>query len=283
MGPDMYKLFCEDFDLDYTLDCGQVFRWDKIGTWWVGVVNGSTVRLQQDRESGEVLVDSSLPEGYLEDYFRFDDDLDDILRRVNKDSFMDEAIRKYRGLRLIRQDPWECLISYMLATAWSIPNIKRGISLLSSTYGKEIGDGHYSFPEPETLASLCDGELRNCKLGFRSNRIVKAAKHVVDGELVLDELFKVEYREAKQRLMYLEGIGGKVADCILLFAFDKMNAFPVDTHVEKVVRHYYGDREFFNGTVTKSKIGDWGRMYFGEYCGYAQQYFFYQKRLEGLI
>ncbi len=279
----MYRLFCEDLDLDYTLDCGQVFRWDKIGTWWVGVVNGSTVRLQQDRESGEVLVDSSLPEGYLEDYFRFDDDLDDILRRVNKDSFMDEAIRKYRGLRLIRQDPWECLISYMLATAWSIPNIKRGISLLSSTYGKEIGDGHYSFPEPETLASLCDGELRNCKLGFRSNRIVKAAKHVVDGDLVLDELFKVEYREAKQRLMYLEGIGEKVADCILLFAFDKMNAFPVDTHVEKVVRHYYGDREFFNGAVTKSKIGNWGRMYFGEYCGYAQQYFFYQKRLEGLI
>jgi len=279
----MYKLFCEDFDLDHTLDCGQVFRWDKIGTWWVGVVNGSTVRLQQDRESGEVLVDSSLPEGYLEDYFRFDDDLDDILRRVNKDSFMDEAIRKYRGLRLIRQDPWECLISYMLATAWSIPNIKRGISLLSSTYGEEIGDGHYSFPEPETLASLCDGELRNCKLGFRSNRIVKAAKHVVDGDLVLDELFKVEYKEAKQRLMYLEGIGEKVADCILLFAFDKMNAFPVDTHVEKVVRHYYGDREFFNGAVTKSKIGDWGRMYFGEYCGYAQQYFFYQKRLEGLI
>jgi N-glycosylase/DNA lyase len=171
----------------------------------------------------------------------------------------------------------------MLATAWSIPNIKRGISLLSSTYGEEIGDGYYSFPEPETLARLCDGELRNCKLGFRSNRIVKAAKHVVDGDLVLDELFKVEYREAKQRLMYLEGIGEKVADCILLFAFDKMNAFPVDTHVEKVVRHYYGDREFFNGTVTKSKIGDWGRMYFGEYCGYAQQYFFYQKRLEGLI
>jgi N-glycosylase/DNA lyase len=279
----MYRLFCEDFDLDYTLDCGQVFRWDKIGTWWVGVVNGSTVRLQQDRESGEVLVDSSLPEGYLEDYFRFDDDLDDILRRVNKDSFMDEAIRKYRGLRLIRQDPWECLISYMLATAWSIPNIKRGISLLSSTYGEEIGDGHYSFPEPEVLAGLCEGELRNCKLGFRSNRIVKAAKHVVDGDLVLDELFNVEYREAKQRLMYLEGIGEKVADCILLFAFDKMNAFPVDTHVEKVVRHYYGDREFFNGAVTKSKIGDWGRMYFGEYCGYAQQYFFYQKRLEGLI
>jgi N-glycosylase/DNA lyase len=246
-------------------------------------VSGSTVRLQQDRESGEVLVDSSLPQSYLENYFRFDDDLDDILRRVNKDSFMDEAIRKYRGLRLIRQDPWECLISYMLATAWSIPNIKRGISLLSRTYGEEIGGGHYSFPEPEALAGLCESELRDCKLGFRSNRIVKAARHVMAGDLVLDELFKADYRQAKQRLMYLEGIGEKVADCILLFAFGKMEAFPVDTHVEKVVRHYYSNEEFFNGNVTKSKIGDWGRMYFGKYCGYAQQYFFYQKRLEGLI
>lgn len=279
----MYKLFCEDFNLDYTLDCGQVFRWDKLGTWWVGVVNGSTVRLQQDMESGEVLVDSSLPEEFLEYYFRFDDDLDHILRQIDRDVYMDEAIRKYRGLRLIRQDPWECLISYMLATAWSIPNIKRGISLLSANYGRQIENGYYSFPEPETLAGLCDGKLRDCKLGFRANRIAKAAKHVVDGNLVLDELFKADYREAKQRLMFLEGIGEKVADCILLFAFGKMEAFPVDTHVEKVVRHYYGEHEFFDGSVTKSKIGDWGRMYFGKYCGYAQQYFFYQKRLEGLI
>lgn len=279
----MYKLFCKDFNLDYTLDCGQVFRWDKLGDWWIGVVNGSIVRLQQDMESGEVLVDSSLPKEFLEYYFRFDDDLDHILRQVNRDIFMDEAIRKYRGLRLIRQDPWECLISYMLATAWSIPNIKRGISLLSASYGEKIGEGYYSFPRPEALAGLCDGELRDCKLGFRSSRIVKAARHVMDGNLVLEELFRTDYREARQRLMFLEGIGEKVADCILLFAFGKMEAFPVDTHVEKVVRHYYGDHEFFNDSVTKSKIGDWGRMYFGEYCGYAQQYFFYQKRLEGLV
>lgn len=279
----MYELFCEDFNLDYTLDCGQVFRWDKLGDWWVGVVKGSVVRLQQDEVTGKVLVDSSLPKEFLEHYFRFDDNLDDILRRVNRDIFMDEAIRKYRGLRLIRQDPWECLISYMLATAWSIPNIKRGISLLSARYGKKIEDGYYSFPEPETLAGLCDGELRDCKLGFRSGRIAKAARHVVGGNLVLEKLFSADYREARQGLMFLEGIGEKVADCILLFAFGKMEAFPVDTHVEKVVRYYYGDHEFFDGSVTKSKIGGWGRMYFGEYCGYAQQYFFYQKRLEGLV
>ncbi|TGC08451.1 DNA-3-methyladenine glycosylase family protein [Methanolobus halotolerans] len=279
----MYTLFRDNFNLNYTLDCGQVFRWDYIDSWWVGVVNGEVARLQQDPKSGEVLVKSRLSRSFFENYFRFDDDLDSILQNVNKDEFMGDAIRKYRGLRLIRQDPWECLISYMLATAWSIPNIKRGISVMCRNYGKEIEDGHYSFPEPHSLVHACDDDLRGCKLGFRGGRVIKAARHVEQGDLLLDDIFELDYNAAKQRLMFLEGIGEKVADCILLFAFEKMEAFPVDTHVEKVVRTVYGHHDFFNGVVTKSKIGNWGRMYFGEYCGYAQQYFFYQKRLEGLI
>ncbi len=279
----MYTLLRENFNLEYTLDCGQVFRWDYINGWWTGVVNGDVARLQQDPKSGEVLVDSGLPESFFENYFRFDDDLDTILREVNKDEFMDEAIRKYRGLRLIRQDPWECLISYILATAWSIPNIKRGISMLCKNYGEEIEEGYYSFPDPASLIHACDEDMRACKLGFRGGRVIKAARHVEDGNLVLDDIFKMDYDAAKQRLMFLEGIGEKVADCILLFAFEKMEAFPVDTHVEKVVRTIYGNQDYFNGVVTKSKIGNWGRMYFGRYCGYAQQYFFYQKRQEGLL
>lgn len=279
----MYTLFRENFNLEYTLDCGQVFRWDYIDGWWTGVVNGDIARLQQDPESGEVQVDSELPESFFENYFRFDDDLDAILKEVNKDEFMDEAIRKYRGLRLIRQDPWECLISYILATAWSIPNIKRGISMLCKNYGEEIEDGYYSFPNPASLIHACDEDMRACKLGFRGGRVIKAARHVEERNLVLDEIFKMDYDAAKQRLMFLEGIGEKVADCILLFAFEKMEAFPVDTHVEKVVRTIYGNQDYFNGVVTKSKIGNWGRMYFGRYCGYAQQYFFYQKRQEGLL
>ncbi len=279
----MYTLLRENFNLEYTLDCGQVFRWDYINGWWTGVVNGDVARLQQDPKSGEVLVDSGLPESFFENYFRFDDDLDTILREVNKDEFMDEAIRKYRGLRLIRQDPWECLISYILATAWSIPNIKRGISMLCKNYGEEIEEGYYSFPDPASLIHACDEDMRACKLGFRGGRVIKAARHVEEGNLVLDDIFKMDYDAAKQRLMFLEGIGEKVADCILLFAFEKMEAFPVDTHVEKVVRTIYGNQDYFNGVVTKSKIGNWGRMYFGRYCGYAQQYFFYQKRQEGLL
>lgn len=278
----MYTIFSDNFSLDYTLDCGQVFRWDYIDGWWTGVVNGNIARLRQDSKNSEVFVDSELPGSFFENYFRFDDDLDSILREVNKDEFMDEAIRKYRGLRLIRQEPWECLISYMLATAWNIPNIKRAISLMCSTYGREIEDGFYSFPEPRDLAHACDDDLKGCKLGFRSGRVIKAARHVEDGNLFLDEVFRLDYQSAKRKLMFLEGIGEKVADCILLFAFEKTEAFPVDTHVEKVVKTIYGHHDFFNGNATKSKIGDWGRMYFGRYCGYAQQYFFYQKRLEGI-
>jgi N-glycosylase/DNA lyase len=278
----MYTLQCNDFNLDYTLDCGQVFRWDKIGNVWTGIVQGDVVRAWQDLQTGAVQIDSKLPEDFFRNYFRFDDDLGSILEAVNKDKYMDEAIRGYRGMRLIRQDPWECLISYILATAWSIPNIKNGISKISRIFGEEIAEGYHSFPKPSALAIACDSDLCDCRLGFRTNRIRKAAAQVVDGEINLDEIFELDYEAAKKKLMVLDGIGEKVADCILLFAFEKMEAFPVDTHVEKVIRTYYGNHEFFNNGMTKTKIGTWGRLYFGKYCGYAQQYLFYQKRLEGL-
>lgn len=278
----MYTLQCTDFNLDYTLDCGQVFRWDKIGDVWTGVVQGDVVRAWQDLQTGLVQIDSRLPEDFFRNYFRFDDDLGSILDAVNKDKYMDEAIRSYRGMRLIRQDPWECLISYLLATAWSIPNIKNGISKLSRIFGEEIAESYYSFPKPAALAMACDSDLCDCRLGFRTKRIRKAAAQVADGDINLEELFELDYEAAKKKLMMLEGIGEKVADCILLFAFEKMEAFPVDTHVEKVIRTYYGDHEFFKNGITKTKIGTWGRLYFGKYCGYAQQYLFYQKRIEGL-
>ncbi|WP_370574477.1 DNA-3-methyladenine glycosylase [Methanomethylovorans sp.] len=278
----MYTLQCDDFNLDYTLDCGQVFRWDKVGDVWTGVVQGDVVRAWQELKTGVVHIDSRLQEDFFRNYFRFDDDLGSILETVNKDEYMDEAIRGYRGMRLIRQDPWECLISYLLATAWSIPNIKNGISKLSRIFGEEINEGYYSFPKPSALAMACDSDLCDCRLGFRTNRIRKAAAQVVDGDINLDELFELDYEAAKKKLMMLDGIGEKVADCILLFAFEKMEAFPVDTHVEKVIRTYYGNHNFFKDGMTKTKIGRWGRLYFGKYCGYAQQYLFYQKRLEGL-
>lgn len=278
----MHSLYCNDFNLDYTLDCGQVFRWEKTDGIWIGIVQGSLVRAWQDDTTKVVYIDSNLSKQFFINYFRFDDDLQYIFDQINRDEYIDSAIKNYRGMRLIRQDPWECLISYILATAWSIPNIKNGISKISKEFGEQISEEYYSFPTPDVLSLACYSKLCNCRLGFRTDRIRKAASYIVDGHIDFYNLFKEDYNTAKKKLMLFEGIGEKVADCILLFAFDKMEAFPVDTHVEKVIKNYYGDHNFFNNGISKSKISTWGQQYFGKYCGYAQQYLFYQKRLEGL-
>ncbi|AKB48331.1 8-oxoguanine DNA glycosylase [Methanosarcina sp. Kolksee] len=276
-----YRLKPEFFDLNYTLDCGQVFRWVRDGDWWTGVVGDQVIRLSQDH--GQLIVDSKLQPEFLTRYFRLDDNLPSIYESINRDLLIDRAIRKYRGLRLIRQDPWECLISYMLSTASNIPTIQKRICLLSRFFGQEIEPGYFSFPGPETLANVDSSELDKCKLGFRTQNIIAAAEEVASGELDLDVLFRLEYRYARERLMRLRGIGEKVADCVLLFAFDKMEAFPVDTHIKQIIQHYHIDDSYFETCTNMSCMGDWGRDYFGHYCGYAQEYLYYQKRMEGFV
>ncbi|MBW6469648.1 MAG: DNA-3-methyladenine glycosylase 2 family protein [Methanosarcinaceae archaeon] len=282
----MYSFSDVDLNLDYTLDCGQVFRWEREDDWWVGVVNGNVIRARHDIESNTVLVDSSLPREFIASYFRLEDNLPLVLDIIDKDRYIREAIRKYRGLRLIRQDPWECMISYMLATASSIPTIKMRISLLSRMFGEKIGEGFYSFPDATSLANACESDICECKLGFRTGRIQRAAQRVADGEFCFEELFEMDYHDARVRLMEIEGIGEKVADCILLFSIDKMESFPVDTHVRQVVEKYYSGDEYFGGGGVNSKLnnhkmGEWGRRYFGEYCGYAQEYLYYCWRMRG--
>ena len=277
----MYRLKPEFFDLNYTLDCGQVFRWERDGDWWTGVVGDQVIRLSQDH--GHLVVDSKLQPEFFSRYFRLDDNLPSIYENINRDLLIDRAIRKYRGLRLIRQDPWECLISYMLATASSIPTIQKRICLLSRSFGQEIEPGYFSFPDPQTLANADQAALDQCKLGFRTRSIKTAAEEVASGELDLDVLFRLEYRYARERLMRLRGIGEKVADCVLLFAFGKMEAFPVDTHIKQIIQHYHIDDSYFETCTSMSCMGDWGREYFGRYCGYAQEYLYYQKRVEGFV
>jgi N-glycosylase/DNA lyase len=279
----MYRLEPKLFNLNYTLDCGQVFRWQKEGDWWTGVVGGHVIRLSQEEDSRELLVDSRLPPEFFSRYFRLDDDLSSIYENINRDLLIDRAINKYKGLRLIRQDPWECLISYMLATASSIPTIQKRICLLSRIFGQELEDGYFSFPDPETLANADMSLLDSCKLGFRADRVKAAAEEVCFGELDFDAIFRLEYKYSRERLMRLRGIGEKVADCVLLFAFEKMESFPVDTHVRQIIQHYHIDDSYFETCANLSCMGDWGREYFGRYCGYAQEYLYYQKRVEGFV
>ncbi|OBZ34399.1 MULTISPECIES: DNA-3-methyladenine glycosylase family protein [Methanohalophilus] len=277
----MYSIPVSCFDLDHTLGCGQVFRWTKEDDWWHGVVQGDYVHAFYEQEAETLYIDSRLPVEFFVKYFRLDDDLPCIFSSIDHDPYVHEAISKYRGLRLIRQDPWECLVSYMIATASNIPRIMKSIEKLSRLLGREIVDGIYAFPEISALAACCGEDLCDCSLGFRARRLIKAARMIESGELDLYGLYDMDYFQAKQQLMNIEGIGEKVADCILLFSYGKMEAFPVDTHVDKVIRNYYSD--IFEGPYTKPRMAEWARSYFGHYCGYAQQYLFYQHRREGKL
>jgi N-glycosylase/DNA lyase len=263
-----------DFDLDSTLDCGQVFRWQRSGEWWTGVVRGHIVQARQD--GCDLVVDTGLDRDSIVRYFRLDDDMPGIYSRINTDPVMDDLIHRFRGLRLVRQQPWECLISYMASSCKSIPNIKNSISNLCRQYGDDLG-GEFSFPTAEVLARTTENKLRETKLGFRSANILEVARKVERGELDLGAPFELEYGKARELLMGIHGIGPKIADCVLLFAYDKLEAFPVDTHILSVMDEHYG--RFLIGPKSRQSdiIGKFAHSYFGQYAGYAQQYLFYSR------
>ena len=283
------------FSLEHTLDCGQLFRWEKLGNWWYGVVADRVVKIKQDNER---LMYQFFPEtanhGFIENYLRLDDALPHILSQISKDDHMRKAINLFCGLRLCRQEPWECLISYICATYKSIPAIKKMISNISRCYGKKLtfdGIDFYTFPQPADLAQTCPKDLRSCGLGFRTERVIETAKLVDSGELALESLKRLDYREAKRELLGLPGVGQKVADCILLFSFEKLEAFPIDVWMKRAATTFYArhfDSSFIKrvagkGSITPKEyatIGSFAREYFGNYAGYAQEYLFHYLRTQ---
>ena len=270
----MYSIHAPNFNfnLDLTLSCGQVFRWEKKERW-TGVVNGAVIRVEQ--EGSELIIETTLDKKSIHDHFRLDDDLEKIYSEIGKDELMTSLIRKYRGLRLIRQDPWECLASYICSSNTTIRNIKNSIRLMCECFGNRIENGHYSFPTPDVLSQveLCD--MVSCRMGFRAPNVRSAAAMIADGEFDLYGIKDLSYEEGRAELTEIKGVGNKIADCVLLFAFGKLGSFPVDTHIEQIMERYYSDNL---KDVKKSKkrdtIADFARMYFGNYCGYAQQYLY---------
>jgi len=283
------------FNLDYTLSCGQVFRWEKLNGWWRGVLNEAVVKIQQ---TGALLhfrsYSRKVDSNFIWHYFRLDDDLPNIYAKITKDEHVSEAVKKFRGLRLMRQDPWECLISYICSTNKNIPAIKNMISNLSVRFGEKTlaeNEEFYTFPKPHDLAEASLKELRLCKLGFRAERIRAVSKLVNNGAFDLKALKNLPYERAKKELMTLPGVGPKVADCVLLFSLDKLKAFPIDVWMKRIILEYYS-AHFEPMFVEKAKakkslsigeyktINSFGRKYFGEYMGYAQEYLFHSKRCQ---
>ncbi len=268
----VHRIITNNFNLDFTLSCGQVFRWNK-NYRWVGVAGGAVIRARQDRNL--LLIDSTHDKNFIYDYFRLDDDMEFIYSEIGKDELMDSLIRKYRGLRLIRQDPWECLVSYICSSNNTIRNITNSIRRLCECFGSEIEQGYYSFPAPESLAEieLCD--IMQCKMGFRAPNVLKVAGMVADGEFDLYGIKDLSYEEGRRELLKIKGVGSKIADCVLLFAFGKLESFPVDTHIEQIMDRFYGEHfKAAKKSKKRSEIAEFARRYFGRYCGYAQEYLY---------
>jgi N-glycosylase/DNA lyase len=278
------------FYLDVTLCCGQVFRWDKVGDWWFGVAGGRAFKV---RQKGNKIGYANVDEGFLERYFGLDMDLQRISDNVNKDEHIAKALKQFWGLRLIRQDPWECLISYICATYKSIPAIKHMLNNLAAKFGEPLeleGKKFFAFPKAERLATASEASLGECGLGYRAKYLLATSKRVCDG-FDLEGLKRLPYVDAKKALMDLPGVGAKVADCVLLFSLGKLEAFPVDVWVKRVVLNHYADKlepELLQRLNSRDglsngdyeRLNGFGRGYFGEFAGYAQEYLYHYERMQ---
>jgi N-glycosylase/DNA lyase len=279
------------FNLDATLCCGQVFRWERHDDWWYGVVGSKGMRV---RQVGGALEFSDVDEAFVKRYFSLDHSLEQISSEIGKDKHVRAALRKFWGLRLVRQEPWECLVSFICATYKSVAAIRQMLQRLSARFGERIvfeGCEFHAFPCAERLAGAGLRELEACGLGYRARYVLETSR-LVAGGFDLEALRKMSYEDAKRELMEFPGVGLKVADCVLLFSLDKLEAFPVDVWVKRILMRHYGecfDEVFAKKLSAQSSPNDsqyerlaaFGRAYFGRYAGYAQEYLYHYERLAG--
>jgi len=260
-------------NLDQTINSGQVFLWKKQGDIWYGVDGQNAFAASQAK------IDSLEKDGL--DFFRKGDDLEEIFKEISKDGTIRSAVKKFSGLRLLRQDPFQCYISFIVSSNSSIQNIRSSLYRICEKFGKNTafhGTKFHLFPEPKRLARASNAELLSCGLGYRAEFVKKAATSVAEGEIDFDFLKKADYQAARDALLGVFGIGNKVADCILLFSLDKMESFPLDRWILRSLQNYYPSKFSFEGkTLTDKKYQTLHSElvgYFGRYAGYSQQFLF---------
>ena len=279
----------EYFNIGQILESGQVFRFEKINPHTYRLIaKGKCIKVTQLPESTTLMIYNSTLGEFEEiwrPYFDIDTDYKQIAQTLSqKDEYMSQAIDFGKGIRLLKQDPWEMLISFIISQNKAIPHIQKCIENISERYGQKIAyeeeedSYYYTFPTPEELAKATEEELRECKVGFRAPYIVDACQKVMSGEIILNDLFNMSAKEAKEELMKIKGVGPKVSDCILLFAYGKMDLFPTDVWIKRVVEGIYFDGK----EISLQAIQKFAREYFADLAGYAQQYLFYYGRENNL-
>lgn len=253
------------FSLPQTLDCGQAFRWEQTDdNKWHGVVKGTPLTVYETADG--IVFENTDEEKFntiWKDYFDFDTDYEKIRESFSGDLYLSRAMDFCGGIRLLKQEPWEALCSFIISQNNNIPRIKGIISRLCEAFGDNLGNGDFSFPSAERLAKMTPEELAPLRAGFRAKYIIDAARKVASGEVPLYELNKLPLEEGLDSLMKITGVGPKVASCALLFGCGKKDAFPIDVWVKKVLKELYPDGFSFEDSP---------------YKGVVQQYLFHYRR-----
>jgi N-glycosylase/DNA lyase len=272
-----------DYDLASTLTSGQTFRWtQKCDGSWVGIVHGKWVRLRQPSRR-DISAECSVAQKdwkWLEGYLQVKVDLEKVLETFPKDEAMTTAVQECRGLRLLQQDPWECLASFILSSTKQIVQIQQIVRALSNCFGEivvmpEGEEKLNAFPTAQRIASATETELRACKMGFRAPYLRGTARMVSSGEVDLGSLYSIPMEAAREQLLRFPGVGRKIADCVLLFAYGFPKAFPIDVWVIKALRDLY----FKKRKVSLNRLERFAEKHFGPNAGYAQQYLFHYMRV----
>ena len=263
------------FNLRLTLESGQVFHWlPEADGGYRGLIGKRPVRVKQ---AGDELQVTPGAEVAVARYFALDHDLEAICASFPADPTMSQALAFCRGLRLIRQPLWECLATFLTSAMKQVPHIRQMSYAIRQRFGQQVSgwEGLATYPEPERLARATEAELRACGLGFRAKNLLGTARAVADGVVDLEAIRAMDDEAAIAELCRLPGVGPKIANCALLFGYERLRAFPIDVWIERVLRESYFAKK---RNVTAKQLRDFAADSFGPYGGYAQQYLFHHAR-----
>ena len=284
---------------EITVNSGQMFLWENYKNSWYGVYKSHILKFSLDHKNSgkgphDHLYFDSLPEldNWQQLVFRLDDDINYISSCLTNDNMISQLFKKYSGLWLMRQDPFQCMISFACSSNTNIPMIRRMLKNLCRKFGikREIDEKKFfTFPTTKSLAKASINELCSCGIGYRAKTIKSLTEKIIIGTLNIEELSRCKYDEAKEKLLGIYGIGNKLADCILLFSLEKTEAFPIDVWIARSIHSYYRallNQESFNLDFKSTKLSPNKynllskimRQHFGKYAGYAQQYLYYHMR-----
>lgn len=278
---------CKSFKVKDIFECGQCFRWNEEDDGsYIGIFGNNVLNVKQDLDGKRITI-SGICDGNIEEicknYFDLDRNYENIKNTLsNIDEYMEQSIKYGEGIRILNQDLWEMIISFIISANNNIPRIKGIIEKMSRKYGNEIefrGKKYYTFPTIEKLETASMEELRNLGLGFRDKYIYETTRKIKSGEINLNELeYEKDTNKIRNKLLTLSGVGPKVADCILLFStLKRFDVFPIDVWVRRVMNDLYIHNEE-ESKVKKTEIEKLARDKFGDLEGIAQQYLFYWKR-----